>query len=172
MNLDTSLILVLYSINTVLYFHLFLKWLISLHRFKFFTVKTMKYIKKVAFSIFATLALSTSLSHAAESNDLENIEVSNSDKGTSAEELAAIYVLSELCPQLGYQNSASFKAGYASLVKEYLPNEQNPLGALNRKAKQQDFQNYLIEARKDADQAGDAQNKAICKEITTINYQQ
>lgn len=132
----------------------------------------MKYIKKVTLSLLTTLTLSISISHAAESNDLENIEVSSADKGTSAEELAAIYVLSELCPQLGYQNNSSFKAGYASLVKEYLPNEQNPLGALNRKAQQKDFQNYLVEARKDADQAGDAQNKAICKEITTINYQQ
>ena len=122
-------------------------------------------IKKMVYAVLATACFSSPILHAAPQS--ENIDVTPDNKGTTPEELAAIYVLSEVCPSYGMAND-DYQAGYAKLVKEYLPEESNPVDALNQRAKQKSFKKYLVEARQDAKKAGDAQNKDICKEITTI----
>lgn len=121
----------------------------------------MKLSKKILFTILSTAMLSSAVVHAE--STAENIDVTPTDQGTTPEELAAIYVLSEVCP-----SDDAFKTGYANLVKQYMPNTQDAVEALNQRAKQKDFKKYLTEARQDAKKAGDAQNQDICKEVTTI----
>lgn len=99
----------------------------------------------------------------------ENIEVTPEHNETTPEELAAIYVLSELCTGYGYDKEPGFKEGYAALVKENMPDEKDPVTALEQRAKQKDFQKYIIEAQSDAKKAGEQQNKDICSEILTLN---
>ncbi|WP_111892695.1 MCR_0457 family protein [Acinetobacter sp. MB5] len=101
--------------------------------------------------------------------DAENIEVTPDHNETTPEELAAIYVLSQLCTGYGYDKEPGYKEGYASLVKENMPDEKDPVQALEQRAKQKDFQKYIIEAQSDAKKAGDQQNKDICGEISTLN---
>lgn len=126
-----------------------------------------KFIKHLAFAFFSTTLL-TSTALYAQTNDAENIDVTPDDRGTTPEELAAIYVLSEICPSYGLASNQDYKTGYEKLVNQYLPNEKNAVESLNNRAKQKSFKKYLIEARNDAKKAGDSQNQDICKEIATI----
>ena len=97
----------------------------------------------------------------------ENIEVTPIQNVTG-HELAAIYVLSEICPSM-VSDQAKFTAGYQKLVREYLPREQNPTATLELLSKQANFKNILAEAQSDAKAAGDDKNKEICQELTTYS---
>ncbi|ENV33999.1 MCR_0457 family protein [Acinetobacter gerneri] len=99
-------------------------------------------------------------------SDEENIDVTQIQ--VTKEELAAIYVLSEICPKL-QGKSDKFDAGLSRLTKEYMPNEKNPVSALKSLSKQAAFQSALKEARSDAKKAGDKNNKEICEDVS--NYQ-
>ena len=112
------------------------------------------------------IALSLTLSQAANAKD-ENIEVTPIQDVTH-QELAAIYVLSEVCPSL-VSDKKQFDAGYKKLVTEYLASEKDPVAALNLLSKQTSFKPILDEAKSDAKKAGNANNKAICKEVSTYN---
>ncbi len=103
--------------------------------------------------------------HSKAKSDEENIDVTQQQ--VTNEELAAIYVLSEICPKLDGKDS-KFDAGYARLVHEYMPNEKNPVSALKKLSQQKSFQPALKEARGDAKKAGDKDNKEICQDVT--NY--
>ncbi|WP_252053535.1 MCR_0457 family protein [Acinetobacter silvestris] len=96
----------------------------------------------------------------------ENIEVTQQQ--VSAEELAAIFVLSEICPALIEKNQ-EFDEGYANLLKEYLPQEKNPAAAITNLSKQANFQKALTEAREDAKKAGNAENTEVCKDVLNYN---
>ena len=100
--------------------------------------------------------------------DSENIEVTPDHTSVTSEELAAIYVLSKLCKSYGFKDQ-QYKDGYAALVKENLPDEHDPVSALEHRAKQKEFKKYITEAEQDAKKAGDAQNKEICQEISTLS---
>lgn len=130
----------------------------------------MTFIKKTFLIAISAVTLTSSFAYATTDSktESENIDVTPDNKGTSPEELAAIYVLSEICPSYGLKNDENYQTGYANLVKDYMPDESNPVNALNEKAQQKDFLKYIKEARKDAKKAGDTQNQDICKEITTI----
>lgn len=99
------------------------------------------------------------------SND-ENIEVTQQQ--VTQEELAAIYVLSEICPKLIDKNQ-DFSQGYANLLKDYMPGVHNPIDALKRLSKEKAFQPILKEARSDAKKAGDKANLGVCQDV--VNYQ-
>lgn len=122
--------------------------------------------KSLSLGLLTTALMTFSVTHAATQQD-ENIEVTPNQKITQ-QELAAIYVLSEVCPSLVKEND-QFKKGYAKLAQEYLPQEQDPVSALQKLSKQKNFKSILAEAKSDAKKAGDVKNKEICQELTTYS---
>ena len=122
--------------------------------------------KSLSLGFLTTALMTLSVTHAATQQD-ENIEVTPTQTITQ-QELAAIYVLSEVCPSLITEND-QFKKGYAKLAQEYLPEEQDPVNALKKLSQQKSFKNILAEAKSDAKKAGDVKNKQICQELTTYN---
>ena len=122
--------------------------------------------KSLSLGLLTTALMTLSVTHAATHQD-ENIEVTPTQKITQ-QELAAIYVLSEVCPSLVKEND-QFKKGYAKLAQEYLPQEQDPVNALQKLSKQKNFKSILAEAKSDAKKAGDVKNKEICQELTTYS---
>jgi len=122
--------------------------------------------KSLSLGLLTTALMTLSVTHAATQQD-ENIEVTPNQKITQ-QELAAIYVLSEVCPSLVKEND-QFKKGYAKLAQEYLPQEQDPVSALQKLSKQKSFKSILAEAKSDAKKAGDVKNKEICQELTTYS---
>jgi len=114
--------------------------------------------KSLSLGLLTTALMTLSVTHAATQQD-ENIEVTPTQKITQ-QELAAIYVLSEVCPSLVKEND-QFKKGYAKLAQEYLPQEQDPVNALQKLSKQKNFKSILAEAKSDAKKAGDVKNKEI-----------
>ena len=119
-----------------------------------------------AVHFFGAVALSLGLSQAAIAQE-ENIEVTPLQQVTQ-QELAAIYVLSEVCPSLVKENN-QFQQGYAKLAQEYMPKEKDAVAALIKLSKQKSFQPMLKEARADAKAAGTAKNQAICQELTAYS---
>ena len=122
--------------------------------------------KSLSLGLLTTTLMTFSVTHAATQQN-ENIEVTPTQKITQ-QELAAIYVLSEVCPSLVKEND-QFKKGYAKLAQEYLPQEQDPVSALQKLSKQKSFKSILAEAQSDAKKAGDVKNKEICQELTTYS---
>lgn len=122
--------------------------------------------KSLSLGLLITAAMSLSATHAAKQQD-ENIEVTPIQKVTQ-QELAAIYVLSEVCPSL-VKNDAQFSRGYSKLAHEYLPQEKDAVSALSKLSKEKKFKSILTEARSDAKKAGDAKNKEICQELMTYS---
>ncbi|NNH77088.1 hypothetical protein HLH17_05230 [Acinetobacter sp. ANC 5380] len=122
--------------------------------------------KSLSLGLLTTAVMSLSVTHAAKQQD-ENIEVTPIQKVTQ-QELAAIYVLSEVCPSL-VKDNAQFSRGYSKLAQEYLPQEKDAVSALSKLSKEKKFKSILAEARTDAKKAGDSKNKEICQELTTYN---
>ncbi|OTG73364.1 hypothetical protein B9T23_13490 [Acinetobacter terrae] len=122
--------------------------------------------KSLSLGLLTTAVMSLSVTHAAKQQD-ENIEVTPIQKVTQ-QELAAIYVLSEVCPSL-VKDDAQFSRGYSKLAQEYLPQEKDAVSALSKLSKEKKFKSILAEARTDAKKAGDSKNKEICQELTTYN---
>ena len=122
--------------------------------------------KSLSLGLLTTALMTLSVTHAATQQD-ENIEVTPTQKITQ-QELAAIYVLSEVCPSLDKETDQFIK-GYAKLAQEYLPQEQDPVNALQKLSKQKNFKSILAEAKSDAKKAGDVKNKEICQELTTYS---
>lgn len=122
--------------------------------------------KSLSLGLLTTAVMSLSVTHAAKQQD-ENIEVTPVQKVTQ-QELAAIYVLSEVCPSL-VKDDAQFSRGYSKLAQEYLPQEKDAVSALSKLSKEKKFKSILAEARTDAKKAGDSKNKEICQELTTYN---
>lgn len=92
----------------------------------------------------------------------ENIDVTQ--QSVTKDELAAIYVLSEVCPSLIKQDE-KFNAGYSKLLKDYLPNEKSPENSLKNLVKQSSFNDALKQARLDAKTAGDKGNRQVCEDV-------
>ncbi len=113
---------------------------------------------------FCTVSAATFFGTSAFAAD-ENINVTPTQKVTK-EELAAIFVLSEICPSV-VKDKSQFNQGYNKLVTEYMPGQSNPVERLNQMAKQKDFRNILAEAQADAKKAGKQKNQVICDELTT-----
>lgn len=115
---------------------------------------------------FCAISAATLLGTSAFAAD-ENINVTPTQQVTK-QELAAIYVLSEICPSM-VKDKSRFNQGYTKLVTEYMPGQRNPVESLNQMAKQNDFRNILAEAQSDAKKAGKKKNQVICNELTTYN---
>lgn len=115
---------------------------------------------------FCAISATTLLGTSAFAAD-ENINVTPTQQVTK-QELAAIYVLSEICPSM-VKDKSQFNQGYTKLVTEYMPGQRNPVESLNQMAKQNDFRNILAEAQSDAKKAGKKKNQVICNELTTYN---
>jgi hypothetical protein len=124
----------------------------------------LKALKMASLALLTTLTFS--FSHAEESKD-ENIEVTPNQTVTQ-QELAAIYVLSEICPSL-VENKDGFEQGYAKLVQEHMPEEKNAVDALAKLSKAKAFKPILAEAKLDAQNAGNDKNQEICQELTSYS---
>ena len=123
------------------------------------------FVKSLYVLTFSAFTLGVMSAHAAN----EKIEVTPTPAVTT-QELAAIYVLSEVCPKLVSDgDQPKFEAGYAKLAKEYMPSEKNPVNALQQLSKQKSFKEALKEAQSDAKKAGDKKNGAICQELTAYS---
>lgn len=101
----------------------------------------------------------------------ENVVEVTPQQGTTPEELAAIQVLSEICPSLIGKKDADFAQGYERLVKDYLPNETDAVSELEKRSKDKAFKKYLKEARSDAKAAGDEQNTLVCQDVKAYQSQ-
>lgn len=121
----------------------------------------------LAITLSSLITLPSAYAATAQSEEhAENIEVTQQQVTT--EELAAIFVLSEICPALIKKDQA-FDQGYSNLLKEYLPQEKNPAASMSNLSKQASFQKALKEARSDAKKAGDTENTEVCKDVLNYN---
>ncbi|WP_122898411.1 hypothetical protein [Acinetobacter sp. B51(2017)] len=118
-------------------------------------------MRRLALCFAAVVAVSCPVALAQNSNH----EVTPTQYVTE-EELAALYVLSELCPSL-VENKTAFEQGYENFVQSYLPELKQPLVALKHFAQQTQSAPILLEAQQDAKQAGTVKNREICQELTT-----
>ncbi len=123
-------------------------------------------LKSFSLGLFTTALMTVSVTHAATQKD-ENIEVTPLQKVTQ-QELAAIYVLSEVCPGL-VKDKAQFEQGYSKLAQEYLPAEKDAVSTLSKLSQEKKFKPILAEARSDAKKAGDAKNQEICQELSAYS---
>ena len=126
---------------------------------------SLNVMKKVILAVCGSSLIAISSAHAA--NKDENIEVTPLQQVTQ-QELAAIYVLSEVCPSL-VSDQSQFENGYNTLAKEYLPQQKNPTEYLKSLSKEKKFKPILAEAQADAKKAGKAKNQEICKELSTYS---
>ena len=122
-------------------------------------------MKKVILAVCGSSLIAIGSAHAA--NKDENIEVTPLQQVTQ-QELAAIYVLSEVCPSL-VSDQSQFENGYNTLAKEYLPQQKNPTEYLKSLSKEKKFKPILAEAQADAKKAGKAKNQEICTELSTYS---
>lgn len=122
-------------------------------------------MKKMILAVCGSSLIAIGSAHAA--NKDENIEVTPLQQVTQ-QELAAIYVLSEVCPSL-VSDQSQFENGYNTLAKEYLPQQKNPTEYLKSLSKEKKFKPILAEAQADAKKAGKAKNQEICKELSTYS---
>ena len=122
-------------------------------------------MKKVILAVCGSSLIAIGSAHAA--NKDENIEVTPLQQVTQ-QELAAIYVLSEVCPSL-VSDQSQFENVYNTLAKEYLPQQKNPTEYLKSLSKEKKFKPILAEAQADAKKAGKAKNQEICKELSTYS---
>ena len=116
--------------------------------------------------VSTAIILALGLSQFANAKD-DNIEVTPIQDVTS-QELAAIYVLSDICPAL-VSDQKKFELGYKKLAHDYLSKEKNPVAALNALVKKPSFKSILDEAKNDAKVATKAENKAICEDVLNYN---
>lgn len=123
-------------------------------------------LKSLCLGLLTTAAMALSTTHATPPKN-DNIEVTPLQTVTQ-QELAAIYVLSEICPGL-VDDPSQFEQGYAKLVQEYLPADNNAVSRLAKLSQDKKFAPVLAEARNDAEKAGDAKNQEICQELTTYS---
>lgn len=119
----------------------------------------MKFAKSlVSLSLLAALT-SANLAYAQD----ENVEVS-SDIGTTREEIAAIQVLSEICPQIIGKNK-NFDDGYQRILKDLLPGISDPVAAVKAYSQETDFQAMIKQAREDAAKASAEDNRQVCLDV-------
>lgn len=120
-------------------------------------------VRYSALCLTAVFAVSSPVAIAQDTNH----EVTPTQYVTE-EELAALFVLSEICPNL-VDNPSAFEQGYQNFVQSYLPELKQPLVALKHFAQQTQSAPILLEAQQDAKQAGTVKNREICQELTTYH---
>lgn len=121
-------------------------------------------IKTLSIALTAsTLLFSTAYAQEQKPSDEENIDVTQ--QNITKEELAAIYVLSEICPKL-VEDQDQFARGYSKLVHEYMPNQKNAVEALEKLSEEKSFKSVLKEAKQDAKNAGTEANTGVCADVS------
>ena len=128
---------------------------------KFNLIKTL--VTGLTISVFL---FSTAYAKEQKNTDDENIDVTQQQ--ITHEELAAIYVLSDLCPKL-VKDKKQFETGYAKLVHDYMPGQKNAVETLEKLSKEKSFKSVLKEARLDAKKAGDQENTEVCEDVSGYN---
>lgn len=118
----------------------------------------------LSFLIASSALASTAFAADKKSTEAEKIEVTPTSDSVTKQELAAIYVLSEICPSL-IGKDLKFNKAYDNLVKAYLNNDANAVESLNKRVKGKDFKEALKEARNDAKAASDSDNRQICDDV-------
>ena len=120
---------------------------------------------QLSLSLLIMSSLATSPVFAADKKTVaDKIEVTPISEDVTKEELAAIYVLSEICPSL-IGKDLKFNKAYEKLVKAYSSNEDDAVDVLKKRVKSKDFKAALKEARSDAKAASDDDNRQICDDV-------
>ena len=120
---------------------------------------------QLSLSLLIMSSLATSPVFAADKKTVaDKIEVTPISEDVTKEELAAIYVLSEICPSL-IGKDLKFNKAYEKLVKAYSSNEDDAVDVLKKRVKSKDFKAALEEARNDAKAASDDDNRQICDDV-------
>ena len=120
---------------------------------------------QLSLSLLIMSSLATSPVFAADKKTVaDKIEVTPISEDVTKEELAAIYVLSEICPSL-IGKDLKFNTAYENLAQAFLANEKYAVKMLNKRAKAKDFQVALTEARNDANAASEDDNRQICDDV-------
>ena len=123
------------------------------------------FFAQLSLSLLIMSSFATSHVFAADKKSVaEKIEVTPISEDVTKEELAAIYVLSEICPSL-IGKDLKFNKAYEKLVKAYLSNEDDAVDVLKKRVKSKDFKAALEEARNDAKAASDNDNLQICDDV-------
>lgn len=87
-------------------------------------------------------------------------------KGTSQEEIAAVDIMNEICPQiLGQNNNKNFQKGYNNLLHELLPSIKSPALSVQAMHTDSDYMNILNNARAKASAESIEDNREICLDI-------
>ena len=110
------------------------------------------------FKTLSTLTLATLMATSAFASD--NVEISP-DAGTTREEIAAIHVLSEICPQIIGKNK-NFDAGLKRVLTDLLPGVSDPVAAVKAYSQEAEFQGLIKQAREDASGATTEENREVC----------
>lgn len=123
------------------------------------------FFKQLGVSLLLISGVCSSQAFAADKKTTtEKIDVTPTVDNVSSQELAAIYVLSEICPDLTHKNT-KFDQAYENLAKSYLNNRTDAVTFLKKQVKNKEFKPILKEARADAKKASDKTNLAICNEV-------
>jgi hypothetical protein len=115
--------------------------------------------------IFAAITLPLMLLQAHAASPANAVEFKNA-LPTTMQELAAVNVLQDICPQLldaGLQ--ADFQKGYGRLLAELLPNIDTPLLAIQSLKDDNEYKPLLAEARQDAAAATVTENREVCLDV-------
>ena len=123
------------------------------------------FFKQLGVSLLIMAGICSSSTFAAnQTSTAEKIDVTPTVDNVSPQELAAIYVLSEICPALTNKDK-SFDQAYENLAKSYLDNQADAVALLKKRAKSKAFKPILKEARADAKAASEQTNRNICNEV-------
>ena len=114
------------------------------------------------FKTLTAISLSTLMAMPVFAQD-ENVEISP-ETGTTREEIAAMHVLSEICPQIIGQNK-NFDAGYIRVLNDLLPGISDPVAAVKAYSKDPEFQPAIQQAREDAARATSEDNRQVCLDV-------
>ncbi len=88
---------------------------------------------------------------------------------TSQEEIAAVDVLNEICPNiLGTNNTTNFKKGYSGLVHYLLPTIKYPVEAVAAMHTDPDYMKIYSNARVQALAQKPEDNREVCLDV--LNY--
>ncbi len=106
-------------------------------------------------------------SYAAEATPAAETKVEiKANLPTTMEEIAAVDVLSEICPKLLQgKSTAAFQTGYQHLLASLLPGVSAPAAAVKTLHDDKEYLKILDEARSDASKAGVKDNKEVCLDV-------
>ncbi|MDQ9020052.1 hypothetical protein RFI02_02910 [Acinetobacter sichuanensis] len=137
-------------------------------------IKLTRLIMRTLFKTFALGILSTSIAmpyaFAADQTkeDAHDEKIEVTQVNVTDQELAAIYVLSDICPKL-VKDKDAFDAGYQRLLKDFIPDAADPEATIKKLVKEKSFKSILKEAQGDAKKAGKEANTGVCEDV--LNYQ-